>query len=452
MLLNTSSTSTRIKLSRFKLRLELPLFLLFALAIHTTRKSIYDAFRLLQVNRMICSLLTEHCKVAKLIEQLTFRTKDIHKSLSIASSLLEEPLSSYLKGYIYTLYTIGSTLDYNEKWIVNSIENLEIVIKEKLNFTATLIEVLIIAATLLALGVTLLGIVNGSVMILLLPIFLLATLILTYHIRIGLSELQISTRSRFTSALIETFILLTTLYFFLTQSSNMTTMSLALLALITSISYIYLYFNRIIELRALGDLIYKFSEQARVLGHIKSIETRDLTVDKKSSRLSKYIAYAVKTGRLLQEDKSKVSMITAFTAYVLANMMRSGTYIARVLDKMADFFKKLYELEHCIIARFVVYELVMTMGGLVNGLAIKALFSLSTSFDDIGIVPQFFANIDVVTVYAILLLALWLGSYAIATMLLDVPISIATPLTFLVYTVLLKMDVVLLPFHLSLTS
>ncbi|HIP85747.1 MAG TPA: hypothetical protein EYH17_03785, partial [Pyrodictium sp.] len=343
MLLNTSNT--RIKLSRFKLRLELPLFLLFALAIHTTRKSIYDAFRLLQVNRMICSLLTEHCKVAKLIEQLTFRTKDIHKSLSIASSLLEEPLSSYLKGYIYTLYTIGSTLDYNEKWIVNSIENLEIVIKEKLNFTATLIEVLIIAATLLALGVTLLGIVNGSVMILLLPIFLLATPILTYHIRIGLSELQISTRSRFTSALIETFILLTTLYFFLTQSSNMTTMSLALLALITSISYIYLYFNRIIELRALGDLIYKFSEQARVLGHIKSIETRDLTVDKKSSRLSKYIAYAVKTGRLLQEDKSRVSMITAFTAYVLANMMRSGTYIARVLDKMADFFKKLYELE-----------------------------------------------------------------------------------------------------------
>jgi len=448
MRLNTFNT--KVRLSKFRLRLELPLFLLLALAIHTTRRSIYDAFRLLRVNRIMCRLLAEHCKAAKLIEQLTFRTKDVHRSLSIASSLLEDPLATYLRGYIYTLHTIGSTLDYNEKWILSSIENLEMTIREKLNFTAALVEALIIIATLLALGVTLLGIVNGGIVILLLPTFLFIALILTYRIRIGLSELQISTRFRLAATLIESLTLLAALYSFLTQPTSMTTMLLALTALIVPISYMYLYFNKVVELQALGDLVYKFSEQARVLGHIKLVETRDLLVDKKFSKLSKYIAYAVKTGRLLKEVNGKVGIMTMFTAYVFANMMRSGTYIARVLDKMADFFKKLYELEYHIIVRFIVYELIMVIGGLINGLAIKALSSLSIALGSTDIAPQFFAGINTTMIYAVLLVALWLGSYAVATMLLDTPISIATPLTFLIYTTLLKIKIVPFAFHLLL--
>jgi len=434
-----NSYNARLRLSKFRLKLELPLFLLLALAIHTTRRNIYDAFRLLQVNKVMCRLLIEHCKVARLIEQLTLRTKDIRKSLSIASSLLEDPLATYLRGYIYTLYTIGSTLDYNEKWIASSIEDLEMAIKEKLNFTATFVEALIIVATLLALGFTLLGVMNNNIIVLLTPIFLSIMLVLAYRVRIGLSELQISTKSRLIPTLVESLILLTALYLLLTRSASTVAVLFALLALIVSISYMYLYFNKIVELQALGDIMYKFSEQARVLGHIKLFETRDLFVDKRFSKLFKYIAYALKTGRLLEEG-GKVSMMTTFTAYIFANMMRSGTYIARVLDKMAEFFKKLHELKRYIIIRFIVYELVMIVGGLVNGLTIKALTSLSTTLDNVSILPQFFANMNVAMIYAVLLAALWLGSYAIAIMLLDTPISIATPITLLTYLILLGMD------------
>lgn len=437
-----NTLNARIKLSEFRLKLELPLFLLLTLAIHTTRRSIYDSFRLLRANRTMCRLLTEHCKVAKLIEQLTFKTKDVHRSLNIASSLLKDPLATYLRGYIYTLHTIGSTLDYNEKWILSSIENLETTIREKLNFTATLVEALIIAATLLALGVTLLGIVNSSIMVLLLPTLLFVVLILTHRIRIGLSELQIGIKFRLIATLVESIALLAALYSFLAQPIGMMTVLLALTALIVAVSYMYLYFNKVVELQALGDLVYKFSEQARVLGHIKLVEARDLLIDKRFSKLSKYITYAVKTGKLLRKDDSRVSIMVMFTAYVFANMMRSGTYIARVLDKIADFFRKLYELEHYIIVRFIVYELVMVVGGLINGLAIKALLSLSIAFSSTSIAPQFFASMDIAMIYTILLVALWLGSYAIATMLLDTPISIAAPLTLLAYTILLKIKIV----------
>ena len=99
-----NSYNVKLRLSKFRLRLELPLFLLLALAIHTSRRNIYDAFRLLQVNKMMCRLLTEHCKVARLVEQLTLRTKDVRKSLSIVSSLVEDPLATYLRG-TYTRFT-----------------------------------------------------------------------------------------------------------------------------------------------------------------------------------------------------------------------------------------------------------------------------------------------------------------------------------------------------------
>jgi len=432
-----NSYNVKLRLSKFRLRLELPLFLLLALAIHTSRRNIYDAFRLLQVNKMMCRLLTEHCKVARLVEQLTLRTKDVRKSLSIVSSLVEDPLATYLRGYIYTLYTIGSTLDYNEKWIANSIENLEIAIKEKLNFTATFVEALIIVATLLALSFTLLGTINNNVMVLLIPVFLSLMLVLAYRIRIGLLELQTSSKSRFIATLVESLILLTASYLFLAKSANAVAMFLASSALIMSTGYVYFYLNKIVELQALGDLMYKFSEQARILGHIRLFEAKDLLVDKKFSKLFKYIAYAVKTGRLLEEG-GKASIMATFTAYIFANMMRSGTYVVRVLDKMAEFFKKLYELERYIIMRFIIYELVMIVGGLINGLTIKALTSLGTTLSGVDTILQFFANINVVVVYAVLLAALWLGSYTIAMMLLDVPISIATPLTLLVYTILLE--------------
>jgi len=51
-----NSYNARLRLSKFRLKLELPLFLLLALAIHTTRRNIYDAFRLLQVNKVMCRL------------------------------------------------------------------------------------------------------------------------------------------------------------------------------------------------------------------------------------------------------------------------------------------------------------------------------------------------------------------------------------------------------------
>ncbi|NPA05124.1 MAG: hypothetical protein GXO09_03400 [Crenarchaeota archaeon] len=145
--------SKTLRLNKVRVFLETPLFLLYALAYHSGRLSIVDAFLGLVEDRSLCKMLKSYCRLGDELKDLVRRNIDPGTALLSIAKRVDEPVSSLLASYAQVLRISGDMIDFLETWSQTFLHRVDRFIEDRGELVNTLLEVVVLSSTMLMLSI-----------------------------------------------------------------------------------------------------------------------------------------------------------------------------------------------------------------------------------------------------------------------------------------------------------